>query len=426
MTHALLFSLLLAGADASTSSPTPASAPVEDRDPHSHRFSVAAVPTATFNTDEGFGTGGVVSVYHHHEDVLPYRDELRFNIFVSSKLVQAHAITWDALRPFGIPGRSYLRLGYYSTLTQNYCGVGNDVDCDPAAARAAADDAGLVDDPTKVDDAFDTFARRYYLMRFIRPYATVLFRPWLRDKPWRTELLVGWRGSYTVPGELSASGPYPGSRYAADFPAGEAGLSSVPMVGVVVDDRDDEIFPRHGVYAEASVRGGNAWTGSTWAHAGANATGALFVSLSQAPRLVLANRVIADVIVGDPSTEELARVGGTLDPIAFGGAYLGRGVREHRYLGKVKLLHQAELRGQFFDTNVWGQDLSFGAALFVDDGVVGYDLADWRGDPARVLVTGGVSWRILWNRTFALRWDLAASPAESEGPGFYIIVGQVF
>ena len=395
-------------------------------DPMAHRFSVAAVPTATFNTDEGFGTGGVVSIYHHHEEVLPFRDELRFNIFVSSKLVQAHAVTWDALRPFGLPGRSYLRLGYYSTLTQNYCGTGNDVTCDPAVARAAADAAGLHDDPDKTDDAFDTYARRYYLMRFIRPYATVLFRSWLRDKPWRTELLFGWRGSYTIPGELSERGPYPGSRYAADLPVGEAGLSSVPTVGIVVDDRDDEIFPLHGVYAEASVRGGNAWTGSTWPHAGVNATAALFVSLAAKPRVVLANRVIADVIVGDPSTEEMARVGGTLDPIAFGGAYLGRGIREHRYLGKVKLLHQAELRAQLFDTNLLGQDLSFGAAAFVDDALIGYDVVDWRGDVDRVLVAGGVSWRILWNRTFALRWDLAASPNEAEGPGFYIIVGQVF
>jgi len=416
----LLATLALAAAAAAVE---PAAPPVDD--PQAHRFTWAAVPTATFNTDEGFGTGGVISLYHHHEGVLPYRDELRFNVFVSSKLVQSHAVTWDALRPFGVPGRSYVRVGYFSTLTQNYCGTGNQVTCDRADARAAADARGLVDDPALADDDFDTFTRRYHLMRFIRPHATVLFRPWLRDKPWRMELLFGWRGSYTVPGELGERGPYPGSRYAADFPVGEEGLSSVPMVGFIIDNRDNEIYPRHGVYAEASVRGGHAWTGSTWPHAGVNATGAIFATLPGTP-LVLASRVVADVIVGQPSVEELARIGGTLDPIAFGGAFLGRGVREHRYLGKVKLLSQTELRAQLFDTTVLGQDLSFGAALFSDGGLVGYDIADWRGDPLHPLVTFGASWRILWNRTFALRWDLAASPDEAEGPGFYIIVGQVF
>ena len=35
-----------------------------------------------------------------HADVLPYRDAITINVFISSKLVQAHALTWDALKPF--------------------------------------------------------------------------------------------------------------------------------------------------------------------------------------------------------------------------------------------------------------------------------------------------------------------------------------
>lgn len=395
-------------------------------DPNDHRWSFAAVPTATFNTDEGFGTGGVISLYHHHEGVQPYRDELRFNIFISSKLVQAHAITWDALKPFGFAGRSYLRLRYYSTVSQNYCGVGNAVDCAPGDAREAAFGQGLVDDVDRDDDAFDTFTRRYHLMRFIRPEATALFRPWLRDKPFRTELLIGWRGSYTYPGDVNVQGPYPGSRYAKDFPVGEEGLSSVPILGIIVDDRDNEVFPTRGFFTELSVRGAHPFTGSTWSYAGATGIGSFFFQMSRTPKVVLATRFIGDVIVGDPSTEEMARIGGTLDSIAFGGGAIGRGVREHRYLGKVKFMNQTELRGQFVDVNLLDQDLSFGAALFSDSAMIGYDLNDWRGDVFRPLWTVGISWRILWNQNFAVRWDLAASPNELEGPGFYIIVGQAF
>ena len=287
----------------------------------------------------------------------------------------------------------YARLRYFSTVSQNYCGVGNLVDCAPADATAEAAARGLADDADSDsdndNDAYDVFTRRYHLMRFIRPEATLLYRYWLRDKPYRTELLFGWRGSHTLPGDLEYRGPYLGSRYAKDCPVGEAGLSSVPTVGVVVDDRDDEVFPMRGFVSEVSVRGGHAFTGSKFPHAGATAIGAFFFALSTAPRVVLATRFIGDVIVGDPSTEELARIGGTVDSIAFGGSAIGRGVREHRYLGKLKFMNQTELRAQLLDVNVLDQDLSFGTALFSDSAIIGYDINDFRGNPFQPLATVG-------------------------------------
>lgn len=391
-----------------------------------HAFSFAAVPTLTFSTDEGFGTGGVGTIYHRHEGSEPYRDALTFNLFISSKLVQHHALTWDALKPFGLLGRSYLRAGYTSTVSQNYCGVGNQVTCAPGDAIAAARASGLGDDPTARDDAFDEFVRHYHLMRFIRPYATVIVRPWLRDKPWRTELLLGWRGALTVPGDVFTPGPYPGSLFAKDHPDGEAGFSSVPFVGVVVDNRDAEVFPLDGLLFESSVRGAGPMTGGTWTWAGLNASLAGFFALARAPRVALAARAVGDVMIGAPSVEEMARIGGTVDAIAFGGFQIGRGVREHRYIGKVKLLGQAELRAQLVETVVFGERFDHGAALLSDVGFIGYDLADLRGHPAKILSTLGISYRLLWNESFAIRADLAISPDETEGPGFYIIVGQAF
>lgn len=392
------------------------------QDAAEHRFGFAAVPTATFNTDEGFGTGGVATLYHHHGEVLPYRDAITFNLFISSKLVQAHAITWDALKPFDVAGRLLLRLGYYSTVSQNYCGVGNEVDCAPAEATAAARARGLVDGTA----AFDDFTRRYWLMRFVRPHATVLLRPWLRDKPWRVELLLGWRGALTFPGELDQWTPYPGSRFALDHPDGEPGVSSAPLLGIIVDDRDAETFPTRGVFVEASVRAAHPWWGSRWTWAGVNASASYFAAFSRAPRMVLATRVLGDAMVGEPSTEELARIGGTNEWIAFGGHVLGRGIREHRYLGKLKAVAQAELRAQLVQHELWGERFDHGAALFSDVGFIGYDLFDLRGQPARLLSGVGLSYRLLWNESFAIRADLAVSPDEAEGPGFYVIVGQAF
>ncbi len=394
--------------------------------PDEHDFTFAAVPTLTFNTDEGFGTGGVGTLYHRHAGVQPYRDAITINVFISSKLVQAHALTWDALRPFDIDGRMYLRAGYYSTVSQNYCGIGNEVTCAAGDATQAATRLGL-DDPAYLD-ARERFVRRYHLMRFIRPYATAIVRPWLRDKPYRTELLLGYRGAVVIPGDIFVRGPYPASKFAQDFPDGQPGISSVPFAGVIVDDRDTEAFPMRGFFFESSVRAGHALTGSTWEHAGLNASVANFHAMSRDPRVVMATRLMADVIVGEPSVEEMARIGGTLDSIAFGGSTIGRGIREHRYIGKVKLIAQAELRAQLVKTELGDEVFDHGVALFGDAALIGADvnLVQWRGNPTKVLGTLGVSYRLLWNESFAIRWDLATSPNESDGPGFYIIVGQAF
>ena len=420
----MMFALLLALAAAPVEN-------VENVEEDEHNFSFAAVPTLTFSTDEGFGTGGVATMYHRHQGVLPYRDAVTANIFISSKLVQAHALTWDALRPFDIAGRLYVRGGYYATVSQNYCGIGNDVACASGEALDESRRLGLQKDPSLPEGAVDEFERHYHLMRFIRPYATVIARPWLRDKPWRTEVLLGWRGAVVVPGDLAIRGPYPGSLFAKDFPGGQAGTFSVPFAGIVIDDRDTEAFPTRGFFFESSVRGAHALTGSSWPHAGVNASLASFLSMTPQgpkaePRVVLASRVIADVMVGEPSVQEMARIGGTLDSNAFGGSSIGRGVREHRYLGKVKLIGQAELRAQLFEHEVFGEVFNHGCALFTDAGLIGADVLQWRGNPAKLLTTFGVSYRMLWNESFAIRWDLALSPDEAEGPGFYIIVGQAF
>jgi hypothetical protein len=419
VTLALALALFVAAQSADPQTADDDAARAADPDTE-HSFSFAAVPTATFNTDEGFGTGGVGTLYHRYEGVEPYRDAITFNVFVSSKLVQAHAITWDAIKPFGIAGRLYLRARYYSTVSQNYCGVGNEVTCAPGEAAQNAQRYSLHEEAT------EELRRRYYLMRFIRPEAVALARPWLRDKPYRTELLLGWRGSTTIPGDLWQRGPYPGSRYREDFRVGEPGFSSAPILGLIVDNRDNEVFPLSGFYSETSVRGAHTFTGSTWSWVGGNAQLSAFFKMSRQPRVVLAQRLIADVILGEPSIEELARIGGTVDSIAFGGSSIGRGVREHRYLGKVKVISQTELRAQLFETELWGEVFNHGLALFSDVGWIGWDVADFRGDPTKLLGTLGISYRLLWNERFAIRWDLATSPNEAEGPGFYIIVGQVF
>ena len=385
-------------------------------------WSWAAVPTLTYNSDEGWGTGGVGTVYRRLPEYEPYKDALTLKIFISSKLIQAHEINWDGLGVAGLPLRVFARVGYYSTVTQNFCGFGNSVACDLAEAERQAHKQGFVAGRSD----YEEFVRHYYLMRFMRFYGDLLLRYQLRDKPHRLEILAGWRASYFLPGELGQAGPYAGSLYAQTFPKGESGFSSVPFVGFVLDNRDAETFPTQGYVLESSLRGAAPLTGATWTYAGANMSFASFHRLLSSPRTVFAVRFVADVLIGDPSTEELARVGGTVDAIAFGGQAMGRGIREHRYLGKLKAIHQAELRSQFWDFVVLEQKLSLGAALFYDVAGIVYDYEDPRGDPGRLRWGAGTSLRVIWNRDFIVRFDVAGSPVEPGVPGIYVIVGNVF
>jgi hypothetical protein len=383
---------------------------------------LAAVPTLAFNSDEGFGTGGVATLYDRGGDVLPYRNAWTLRLFISTRLVQAHSLTWDAVRPAGLPLRVIARAGFYSTITQNYCGVGSDVRCDPLQAERAADQAGLADG----SDARATFVRRYYQLRFLRFFGDAFARWRLRELPHRVELLAGWRGAYYWPGEFLHAGPYAGSLYARDYPGGEPGFSHQLLGGVLVDDRDHETFPTRGYLAQLIARGASHALGSTWQYGGLLVDTAWFHAVLPRQRLVLAARLLGDGVLGDPPVDEMARVGGILDAIAFGGQAMGRGIREHRYVGKLKLVHQLELRSQLLDVTVLDQDLSFGGAAFYDAAWIGYDVGDLRGDPRTVLAGAGLSFRFVWNRDFIVRTDVAVSPLERFAPGVYIIVGNVF
>src|SRR5690606_8644821 len=184
------------------------------------------------------------------------------------------------------------------------------------------------------DAAFDVLFRKHHQMRFLRPWGEALARYAVWDKPHRLELWGGWRGSLYVPGEVRAEGfvdggdlfvpgPYPHSQWAKHFPVGEPGFSSVVQVGLALDDRDEETQPNVGYFLEASARAASFLLGSSWDWGGANVSGAVYVplwsgGLTEGADLVLAQRVVADVMLGDAPTEDLARTGGLSDFIAFG------------------------------------------------------------------------------------------------------------
>lgn len=390
------------------------------------------VPLFGANVDEGFG-GGVLFAAHRYtgNDGL-FRDDFALRLFITSRLVQRHEIKWEGVDVADLPLRVLLRAGYFATVTQNYCGTGNAVSCDDDRAAAAAHDAGLVPG----SEGFDEFVRRYHRVRFIRPHGDLLLRWGLTEAPLKVELMGGARLGWFIPGDFTSQAPYPGSLYAEAYPEGEPGLSSVLQLGLTVDRRDLEASPTRGFFIEVSLRAATPAWGSTWTWAGANTSAAFYVPMPFAA--TLASRTMADIIIGDAPTEEQATIGGTRDHTAFGGQWIGRGLREHRGIGKVKLIQQFELRRELFDFVVFGVRIDVGAGTFTDVGWIGADLFDFGGGalvdgeltdvglPTRLLFGAGGGLRILLNRALLMRLDLAWSPFEAITPSFYTPFGYPF
>lgn len=381
------------------------------------------------NVDEGLGGGVLLAAHRYTGNVGLFRDDFALRLFVTSNWVQRHELKWEGVDVAGQPLRILARLGLYSTVTQNFCGTGNGVTCDEARAVRAAQRAGLTDG----SDAFTDFVRHYYKVRFIRPYGDVLLRFALSPKPVKVEVMGGARVGFLLPGDFRSQSPFPGSVYDQTFPQGERGLSSVLQLGATADTRDVEVAPTRGFFIEGSARASTPAWGSAWTWVGFQSAAQLYVPMPGDS--TLASRTMADLIIGDAPTEEMATTGGIRDHTAFGGQWIGRGLREHRGIGKVKLIQQAELRKELCGFVVFGVRVDVGAGVFGDVGWIGADLFDFGGgaridgrvvdvgSPLRLLFGGGGGLRIVLNRALLMRIDVAISPFEQVTPSFYTPFG---
>jgi hypothetical protein len=142
-------------------------------------------------------------------------------------------------------------------------------------------------------------------------------------------------------------------------------------------------------------------------------------------RLVLAARVVNDLLFGEPPFFELPRYE---DTFAIGGAKGVRGVPGQRYYGKVKVLSNLELRSELFSAKILGDERRFGIVAFADAGRL---WADYRRDPEldgtglglKYGLGGGL--RVASGEAFVLRVDVAWSP-DANPIGGYLLAGHIF
>ncbi len=389
----VLLSLRAAAAPATPQPATPTTPAVSTTEPAPGAWTFAGVPRLTLNSDEGIGLGVRGTFYWHRHEQRPYKTALTFQAWATTRLVQHHFVRVDALDAFQLPLRIEGEAGLFSTLTLPFCG-------DPPTATCV--------------DSNDT------RLRSTEPYGSLntRFRLWRQPffgEQLKLETFVGWRGTYYIPGTLfddDGDGapdlfPYPGSRYAAQFPQGEPGFASVVQAGIALDTRDNEPNPSRGFFVDASVRGSHPALGSAFEFGGANLTARLYAPVVPSRTVVVAERLIVDGVWGDAPWRERVRLGGLTESVGIGGLDVGRGIRLGRYPGRLRLSLQHELRVTPLVLDVWGNSLALPVAFFVDSGV-----AVFNDEAPRLLVGGGISFRVVWNKTFVMRLDLAVSPEE--------------
>jgi hypothetical protein len=191
------------------------------------------------------------------------------------------------------------------------------------------------------------------------------------------------------------------------------------MGGVTWDSRDNEWAPTKGGFHEATVAAAGPWAGASSYWGRLNVNFRWYRSLGT-PKLVFAEQLMFDALVGPAPLYELGAFGGFQREEGLGGRRAGRGFYRRRYPGKVKGLAMTELRYQPFEWPILRRTLGLGFKAFADLGEV-FQPDGILADGFHISGGGGIF--VVWDRFFVFRVDVGAS---AEGLQWYLISGHTF
>jgi outer membrane protein assembly factor BamA len=352
------------------------------------------VPLVAYTTDLGFSIGAVGGAYFYAPGYLPYRHGVALQVFYSTRGVQNHFLRYDG--PELIAGlRVELRLEYRRELLSPFYGAGN------------------VSAPEFSGDTRD----EYFNYQRTSPAAWIRFRarPFGDAAPLQTYLGYGYRHVRIA--------SYENSLLLMQKPRGiEGGGNGQLSMGALWDTRDEEGDPTHGGMEEIALRLSSEATGSRYRYVGLTVADRRFFSLGS-PRLVFAQRLAVDYLVGDVPFFEWPMFGGVTFTEGIGGMGSVRGVPRNRFSGNLKVVSNSELRYYFYDFRILGRWAKAGVTGFFDVGRVwhpGVDdgtIATWHPG-----VGGGLR---VARRSAVIRVDYALS-TETWRQGLYVTFGHMF
>ncbi|MEZ4448478.1 MAG: BamA/TamA family outer membrane protein [Nannocystaceae bacterium] len=407
------------------------------------RLEFGGLPATNYDSDLGVGFGAIATLAKFFPGYRPYRWRLEALIYATAKRAPGKGVEvpfHDDYVTADIPGlannslRIYARVGFKKFSTTGYYGLGN---------GTLATKPWEAFDPEAEADAYKA-ARRYnqYDRTFPGFDFNARIKAWDRSVPAhrrRLEVFVGTSFVYNL------IRTYPGSKLeediaaaAQDTPEGHV-LANLLLgtndhallklnLGLLWDTRDHEYAPTRGTFTELSTRVSPGVQDQLY-HAGFNLNTSWYQSLA-GRYLVLAVRVVGDVIVGNAPFYELARYGAFIVRDGPGGSWSLRGVPRQRFYGKSKALANIELRSEFLPFHIRSQRFILGAIAFLDTGRVWADvkrteIAGMNIDGGGMAVGVGGGLRLRWGETFIVRVDPSYSLTE-QNFGVYIDVGHIF
>jgi outer membrane protein assembly factor BamA len=203
--------------------------------------------------------------------------------------------------------------------------------------------------------------------------------------------------------------------------------------GILYDTRDNEIFPHSGAFHQIGLRaaaGLPTTTGVGYGGAGADLRWAFPLGRDT----VFAFRVVADLLAGNVPFFDLFTGGPFQTYDLIGGPSGVRGVPSGRYLGRIKVASNVEIRTLPIGFRLFDVRFRVGGDAFVDTGRVWTDYTfdsplDGHGLGLKYGAGGGLY--LLWGQAALFRIELAYSPDQvAENPGFpvgiYVEDGVMF
>jgi len=373
------------------------------------------VPSVGFNTDDGLGFGARGELQRLDPEILPYRLGLVLDAFVTLRGFHHHRLSVDVV---GLGRRQALRLtvnlAYRQWQNDGYWGIGN-------GTALEREFVGTFD---RKDDR-----RRRYRYFLVQPFANLTAR-------FGHGRAVG--GFATLRLQYTRVQVYEGSLLAEHRPPGLDGGFEVELAGgLVVDTRQPEPAPTRGVLLELSLRLSPDLAGHGTAYVAPFASVRAFHELAP-DRLVLAWRLMAEWLLGNPAFYEMTRWGGATPILGFGGFETLRGAPFGRWRAPGRAIANAELRIDVVRHRLLQQPVRWQLVPHADVGVVwgAGELATAPAPRFPLHPSAGVGVHVLFAEAFLGRLDLALGPdlvVEPDGDtthrpyfGLYFGFGQTF
>lgn len=396
------------------------------------------IPQIDLDSDTGFGYGVRLELFNYgHRSKKPYESYLRAQMSRTNLGVNAYRVLFDLPWIRGSRWRVDGGAHFVSEFTAPWYGVGQDSEYN-ADHDTCADREALNNNPDVCPDNPDFRGLYYYSYRSFTPSSVVLLRykyngPWqffvghhLRFGKIRTHYEtddLGQSGDSRLLEDLASGEPIVGLKLRDDGSVALSRLAEM-QVGFAYDTRDHEPSPAAGSWHEVSVRLGSPLFGGQFWYWGMTANVRHYRALDRHKRLIVAVRAVFDATDGDVPFYQLSRIGGMNSFDALGGKGSVRGLARHRYVGKVKVVANAELRVRAWTFAARNHRIDLGGAVGVDTGRVWGDLSladplsDWQ-------VAAVAGFRGTYDESIVLCVDYARLLNERSRGGF-VRIGHMY